>query len=246
MDHNFTTFKEGAWEGLVLKTHQEAIQEALVHPASCTARVSDGRGHLLSFSAGELHGVVRPYRRGGLVRLVSKDRYYRDNRPLAEFEVHCKAQEMGLAVPQVLGVAWKQDGAWFEGCIATEDLQCPNLHQWLPGQDDEDKTAMLARCGALFREMHEGGIWHADLQIKNVLIHEGDPKLIDFDGAKFSGSWSKGQRMRNLLRFRRSLEKNGHDDVLFAALCQGYGEEASAWMQGVYALKGRLSSWMQS
>ncbi len=246
METDYITFTNGEWEGRALVSFASAIEEALVHPAVCTPMHSDGRGHLLQFEYGDGAGLIRPYLRGGVVRYFSKDRYYGENRPLAELEVHCRAQAMGLAVPLVLGVVWRRTGAWYSGSIATEDLACPNLHQWLPGKSEADEVAMMKACGALIRAMHDGGIWHADLQIKNVLVHEGVPKLIDFDGAQWQEvPWSKGQCMRNLLRFRRSLEKNGHDDVLFDALCVGYGAEAGVVMRGVYGLKGRISDWMQ-
>jgi 3-deoxy-D-manno-octulosonic acid kinase len=106
-----------------------------------------------------------------------------------------------------------------------------------------DCVILLEACGALFRTFHDAGLYHADLQVKNVRVTPGGLVLLDFDNARFHHRLSQGQRARNLLRFRRSLEKNALPRHYFTSLCAGYGAVSiPLWLQFLYTFKGRLSN----
>ena len=109
----------------------------------------------------------------------------------------------------------------------------------LPASPRCDACPLARRCGALIARMHDAGIWHADLQLRNILITAEGPYLIDFDGAKRMGRVPPLQRARNLLRLRRSLQKNGVSASIYNAVLEGYGgPPPPAWLTAVYALKG--------
>ncbi len=186
-------------------------------------------------------GLVRRCRRGGIMRFMGGN-YLLENRPLREFQAHCGVVGRGLSAPLPLGVAWTRLGPAWRGALATEALDAPDLLAWLRAPENNDfdvRAALLRRCGALVREMHEAGVWHADLQVKNLLAAAPGPVLIDFDRARVSGKPGDLARARNLLRFRRSLERHGLDGGLFAAFIEGYGPAAlPGWMDTAYRLRG--------
>jgi len=64
---------------------------------------------------------------------------------------------------------------------------------------------------ATIADMHDAGIVHADLNLKNLLVRDAfdEPEafVIDFDRARLAGRLGLGERMRNLLRLDRSVLK---------------------------------------
>jgi tRNA A-37 threonylcarbamoyl transferase component Bud32 len=64
-----------------------------------------------------------------------------------------------------------------------------------------------------FVTMHREGIYHRDLHLKNILIQkkrgEGTPEIfiIDFDKADCKDILTPKEKLKNLLRFNRSIEK---------------------------------------
>jgi hypothetical protein len=60
--------------------------------------------------------------------------------------------------------------------------------------------------------MHEAGIYHGDLNLKNIILQTTDPLnikgyLIDFDKSFARSYLRENLRIRNLLRLNRSAEK---------------------------------------
>ena len=70
--------------------------------------------------------------------------------------------------------------------------------------------------------MHDAGFVHADLQIRNILMADSGPYIIDLDKARQCTSVSPSAREVNLVRLRRSFEKNGVSLKHFDAIRAGY------------------------
>ena len=219
----------------------DAVAEALTAGAGCVPASEAGRGAVYRFPWGGRFGIVRKYMRGGAIRHFLKESYFLHNRPLRELRLHDHVWRRGLPVPEPLGASWQWRGPFVRGAIATVEIPAPNLFDYLDAQPDQGEDAMR-RCGELFRRMHDLGVWHADLQVRNVLVADDALYLIDLDNARLIPDMPRLQRARNLFRFRRSLEKNGLPPDLFGALCQGYGEQAlPGWIGRVYRAKGAVS-----
>ena len=102
-------------------------------------------------------------------------------------------------------------------------LEAVHLLDYL-SKDSEGKADALQRCGAALRQMHDAGFVHADLQIRNILIADGGPYIIDLDKARQCTHVSPSAREVNLVRLRRSFEKNGVSLRHFDAIRAGYEE----------------------
>ncbi len=71
--------------------------------------------------------------------------------------------------------------------------------------------AVLELTGRLFRTLHDGGVMHPDLNLKNILIVGRGPspgaRVLDLDGARLRVRIGKRARRRMIERFWRSARK---------------------------------------
>jgi 3-deoxy-D-manno-octulosonic acid kinase len=232
----YTAVMEGEAHALVAEVHTPEIAAALFRREGCVPLGAEGRGQVFRFPCGEGHGVLRPYRRGGLPGRVLRDSFLFVNRPLREFRVHAALHAGGVPCPAPLGVMWSQHGAAFRGAIATAWVDGVSL-QGLLQAGDASLPETLEAAGKAIRALHDAGGLHADLHPANVLVARGQAFLIDFDRARLLAALTPRQRASNLLRLRRAFVKHGFGLHHFDALLAGYGE-----MPGAGRLQGLLAA----
>lgn len=241
----FNFIEHGATRGLVFHEGAERIGGALFARERCELMLVEGRGAMWTFPwLPGRRGIVRRFKRGGVIRHVIRESYLLRNRPLREFRLHERLMELGLPVPKLLGVCWTRRGCLYSGALATEELPGIDLDGWLRTnrEDQEKRRLILHACGELIRKMHDTGVIHGDLQVKNIFICGESPVLLDLDGASIRPALLPVRCECNLLRLRRSFEKRGHGRNLFDILMQGYGEiKFRKWLDHFFALKGGLS-----
>lgn len=128
------------------------------------------------------------------------------------------------------------------------------------GNSRSEKTIALGRetareAGRTVRLMHDRGVCHGDLNLKNLLVQvtgQGAPRvyIIDFDRSRIRGSLTTAERVRNLLRLNRSAEKwkaqgihitYGNRARFFQAYAGGDGEIIQAMKRRLRW--ARLSAW---
>lgn len=113
--------------------------------------------------------------------------------------------------------AW---GPFYRGELITEEIpEARDLVSFFLGlgkvpsnKECNLRREAVRRAGRAVRLMHDRGICHGDLNLRNLLVQtarHGDPEvyIIDFDRSKIRKSLSTRHRMRNLLRLNRSVEK---------------------------------------
>lgn len=158
--------------------------------------------------------VLRQYLRGGWVAKISHQNYLfttvARSRPFREFDVLAALYEQGLPVPRPVAALCEYHGLTSTGAIMTGRI--PGAHtlvQFFPGNDDGDEpgSALWSDVGRCIRKFHDAGLWHADLNARNILLDdERQAYLIDFDRARLTpGQPVDGKR--NLERLKRSLDK---------------------------------------
>ena len=168
--------------------------------------------------------VLRHYRRGGLVaRWVRETYFWRgedSTRAFAEFDLMRKLWLAGSPVPRPLAAAVWRSGLAYRAAILTE-----RIADAVALADTQD-PAVWHEAGVVIAGMHRLGVWHADLNVYNVLVGTGARAwLIDFDRGRI-GRLTASQRAANLARLLRSVRKVAPqlESTCWSALVQGYDE----------------------
>jgi 3-deoxy-D-manno-octulosonic acid kinase len=234
--------QRGNQSAYALRAVADDVFAALFAGEGCTALSNSGRAPVRVFRISNGEGILRDYRRGGLAALFLQNAFI-GNRMLQEFEVHRYLFAEGARVPEVLGVAWKKHRVFYRGSIATRRIPGETLLEFLMEDENEKRSACLLEAGKAIRGMHDKGVWHADLQLKNLMVAGEDVWIIDLDGARKSPSLRDSARARNLLRLRRSFEKHGVALGNFATLLAGYGPIViPSWLDWAYRFRGATAT----
>ena len=175
--------------------------------------------------------ALRHYWRGGLIAKLIKDAYpfssYRNTRAFAELQLLEQLYEEGFAVPKPVAAQVVRSGLVYRADILTTLL--PNA-QDLVGLLAERALSHEAwqTLGQLIAKFHQRGVYHADLNAKNILLSEGQFYLIDFDRGELRDAapdWQRNNIERLLRSFRKEKTKQptlAFDDACWQLLIAGY------------------------
>ncbi|WP_348760967.1 3-deoxy-D-manno-octulosonic acid kinase [uncultured Salinisphaera sp.] len=162
--------------------------------------------------AGDTVWVLRHYRRGGMLARFNPDCYLwtgpRRSRAHREFRMLSTLRAAGFAVPEPIAARTvRVGGFWIRADLITRAIPCtcPLADRLLSAPV---ATTVWTRIGEQIAALHSFGVWHADLNARNILLGETDtPWVIDFDRARFRSTTLTGWRYANLSRLKRSLDK---------------------------------------
>lgn len=165
--------------------------------------------------------VVRHYAHGGLLRRLLGDRFFLGSRPFREMMITEEIRKRGIPTVHVVAALCHRGwGPFYRGELITEEI--PGARDVVSllfdfGKAPSKREHLLRRetvrhAGRAVRLMHDRGVYHGDLNLKNILVqtanrHDPGVFIIDFDRSKIRKSLSTRHRMRNLLRLNRSVEK---------------------------------------
>jgi hypothetical protein len=204
----------GRWRAAVRSDARSAVEAAGIDAPEAWAERGTGRyrgrgrpvGILL---ADDTPAVLRRYLHGGLLGRLLGGRFLgRVPRPLVELRATERARAGGVNVPEVLAALFRRGPLFHEGYLLTREVEgARDLLEVLRGE--EPAGVLLAGVGGQARRMHDAGVLHADLHVKNVLVRSAEVFLIDFDRARIMAELPASLRERSLLRFDRSLVKAG-------------------------------------
>jgi len=166
--------------------------------------------------------IIKHYEHGGLFRKITRDIFFGDSRPFRELAILEAASQKDLRVPEVLAARVSRIfGALYKGEIVCKEIpDSVNLLEYLKMLNEKPmkekigwKREIIESLAEAIRKMHSSGIYHADLNIKNILIQNVGEKirvyLLDFDRSKIKDRLTLRDRLNNLARFNRSCQKWG-------------------------------------
>lgn len=159
------------------------------------------------------HGevVLRPYRRGGLVRFMNKGIYPSPVRFAAEFAVHHALWQSGFPTVEPLGYGWRRRYWGYEGVFLTRFATCePWPRHW------HESLEVIPNLKRLLEALCDWGLHAPDLNATNVMVRDGgEVLLLDWDRA----AWDPTVRLiRYQSRLLRSLAKLGAPREIIAEI----------------------------
>lgn len=176
----------------------EAVPSLTLDSPAAALGGAFGRGGVLR--AGTV--VLRPYRRGGLVRHVNAGIYGDRGRFQREFQVHRALWAAGLPTVEPLGWACRRRLWGWEGVFLT---------RFAPGEPWPrawDRAGVLPQLRTLLQALCAWGLYAPDLNATNVMVEPGGSILtLDWDRAQWTGDEKLMERYRE--RLTRSLRKLG-------------------------------------
>jgi 3-deoxy-D-manno-octulosonic acid kinase len=189
-----------------------------------------GRGTTWFVQHGEQQLVLRHYLRGGMMRYLSHDRYffngYNTTRSIAEFRILDQLLKKNLPVPKPAAAQFIRHGLLYEADLLTHKI--PNARDLVQILKQKQSTNFYQELGRMVAKFHQQGVFHADLNIQNILLDQNDKFwLIDFDRARILPPQAKWQQA-TLNRLKRSFEKERvrfdikWSEQEWAALMKGY------------------------
>jgi len=152
---------------------------------------------------------VRQATRGGLIGALLGGLYAGVDRPLRELRAATVARTAGVSVPEPLAVLVTRVGGLF--CrftvIAREVEDAQDLLTLASAPSGARKREMLDRVADEMRRLHESGVYHADLTMKNILMSGQSVYIIDLDKAMLAKRRDERLDVMNLSRLNRSVVK---------------------------------------
>jgi hypothetical protein len=161
--------------------------------------------------------LVRRYRHGGLFRSLTGGCFFTwPPRPFRELAITEELRLRGLRTVEVYAACVERIyGPFYRGCLITRELRDAK-DLWAVLQDGHvgraTEPSILRAAAEIVRAMHREGVYHSDLNMKNILVRftAGGVQgyVIDFDQARlFLGKLPPLLARRNLDRLRRSVRK---------------------------------------
>jgi hypothetical protein len=152
---------------------------------------------------------VRRAKHGGLFGLLAGGIYSGVHRPLRELRAAQVARGAGVNVAEPLAVlATRVFGPFYRLTIVSREVEnASNLLVLRSELTATLKRELIARVADEMRRLHEAGVYHSDLTLKNILVHGSSVTIIDLDKATLLGRRDEHMDVRNLSRLNRSLVK---------------------------------------
>jgi tRNA A-37 threonylcarbamoyl transferase component Bud32 len=202
--------------------------EAFLTLEECTIPNDQDENHPVAFQGrGELRtlrlrnhdtALVRCYRHGGLFRnLLGESFFTWPPRPFRELAITEEVRRRGIPTVEVYAACVKRTwGPFYRGWLVTRHLT-DSRDLWEAIRDGFIRNIgikkILAAVAQSLRGLHREGVYHRDLNLKNILVRrESDQHvrayIIDFDrAALFLGEVPMTLVQKNLYRLLRSANK---------------------------------------
>lgn len=214
----YHTQREGRRVLMIRHGHKDHLRhEGLLDPGGLWATTSHqnhlkGRGTVLRIKGKQGDVALRKYRHGGLLRRLTGDLFFFGARPFQEVAITEEVRSAGVPTLEILAAIMERVwGGWYRGYLITRYLPSAiDLISYLDKERGGKKRGkVIEKAGEAVRKIHQRGIYHADLHLKNFLVAKQGSKvyLIDFDKSAVGGRLHPSRRMKNLKRLDRSAEK---------------------------------------
>ncbi len=152
--------------------------------------------------------VVRTLMHGGMFRHITGKIFLSPNRTIRELKLSAYLAAHGIRTPEILAVRLIKEGLFYAIDVVSRFI--PDSKDLLVHfeKDHTDNLDLFKKSGLLIRAVHDLGVYHTDLHIKNLLLdNSGNLWVLDLDKAYQFDSLPEFMKRMNLKRFMRSIRK---------------------------------------
>ncbi len=218
-DPNFSTFRIGRRELVIHREIAPQAEQIMQKLGELGSAVEAGAGNRQSAFRLELADgfelFARRGRRGGMIASILNDVYAGVTpRPLIELAVTIEAMRRGIPVVEPMGAMVEWIGpVLYRAFFLTRPVRGMTLWEFLKTDDDPTVRAhVLGQARAAIDTMHNKGLFHADLNLHNLLVTQASENfavtIIDLDKSRlFDAPLSSAMRRANAARLMRSARK---------------------------------------
>ncbi|HEY3226307.1 MAG TPA: lipopolysaccharide kinase InaA family protein [Planctomycetota bacterium] len=152
--------------------------------------------------------LVRELARGGLARFAGNI-HLGMKRILRELRAVLRARTAGLNVPEIVACrATHAFGPFHRFTLVVREIAgARDLLALARETAPARHRRIIADVAGEVRRMHEAGLYHGDLNVKNILLQGTEVYFIDLDRAVLRMARDPGLDAANLSRLNRSVEK---------------------------------------
>ena len=215
----FSTFTVRRRELVIHRDIASKAAQVMQRLGELTSAVEAGAGNRQSAYRLDLGDgaelFARRGRRGGLIASILSDVYFGIRpRPLTELAVTVEAMRRGIPVAEPMGamIEWLSP-VLYRGFFLTRAVRGMTLWEFLKTDDDPTvRTHVLGQARAAIETMHEKGLFHADLNLHNLLVTQARDSfsvvVIDLDKSRLlDAPLPSAMRRANAARLIRSARK---------------------------------------
>jgi serine/threonine protein kinase len=204
------------YKDLLLREGIDEIGSFLERKSSNSKILTGRKGHPSIPIEKGTRMVVRRYSHGGLFGALTGGLYLFGSRPFQELALTEEIRSHGIMTVQSIGAIHQVVfGPFYRACFLSLEIpeakDLTRLFQEIGLHPSSEillqKRKLIRLAALLLKSFHQAGFFHRDLQLKNILIANNQPLLIDFDRSYQRPALSITQKMKNLLRLNRSVEK---------------------------------------
>ena len=169
-------------------------------------------------SLGNESFVVREYWHGGMIGKILKDLFWDGMRPVRELLVCEAASRGGIKTTEIIAIVKNRImGPLYKLRLVTKEIteSIDLIELFLHSGENrllKQKREIITKLAKAVNDMHDAGIYHADLHLKNILVQSDagggvQVYIIDLDKSKQYEKISVQRRMKNIMRLDRSVVK---------------------------------------
>ncbi len=204
---SLTVLVRPEWKGWLL---DDLLRDFQGVPADARRVYAHGRVKHFSYrpQGAPARVFVRRASRGGLLGTVLGGLYAGGGRPIQELRAVQAARAAGVSVPEPLAVVARAAGPFYRLSLVSREIEGASDLLSLAGTlAPAEKRDLLRRVADEMRRLHEAGVYHADLTMKNILVAGDAVYIIDLDKALLTGRRDGRLDVANLSRLNRSIVK---------------------------------------
>ncbi|MFO0689260.1 MAG: lipopolysaccharide kinase InaA family protein [Myxococcota bacterium] len=233
-DTGFATIEAPGHRLFVADEHRAAVEAlGFDEPGTCRAAlargrpIAGGRGphRLLALPGSDALLRLRPARHGGVFGAWLGDRFRSPERARRELAIWLALRRRGVDLPTPVAAIATRDAVFWRCHFAV--LERSGARDGLAWLEADPDPATLRRGAVAFaralRRLHDAGVVHGDLHLRNLLFERvgadaagGETDggalaclFVDLDRARTLDAVPPRERLAELARLARSLEKHG-------------------------------------